>query len=358
MATPPLTHDELVQIRKHVEHYVKADDRQAWKIIISTAVCLMLPIAAFPLCKAFLHGWVFSLVIGVCIIFRAMIFDRCFVIFHDCIHDSFFQSKSTNRWVGKIVGGIVSTDYNLYRRHHGDHHRFVVSDEDSVMARDTGITIFWTNHDWEQYTLMQKMWLRIARDPIIYFSVLSVYLGITQGYSTSFVDSLRPRNKIATYTKRTSWRWLSTADVICGSLLFGPGYALYTLASIWVAAAIGLVLVHFHHTANGSSFHGWKSGMHNQIRTSIEGSTLINLPAWMHSLYLNIAFHHIHHISPLVPSYKLKRCHDELDPWLWRTLPVIGIKNGLAILLVVQYDPDNRRFQPFAAYKWLHGLLS
>jgi hypothetical protein len=43
---------------------------------------------------------------------------------------------------------------------------------------------------------------------------------------------------------------------------------------------------------------------------------------------------------------------------LWRTVPVVGFKRGLASLLLVQYNPDAGELEPFPEYRWLYRLLS
>jgi hypothetical protein len=51
--------------------------------------------------------------------------SRCFVLFHDCLHDSVFRSKSLNTMVGKIMGGLVLNDFNVYRMYHMNHHQLI-----------------------------------------------------------------------------------------------------------------------------------------------------------------------------------------------------------------------------------------
>lgn len=50
---------------------------------------------------------------------------RCFVLFHDCLHESAFAAKALNVWVGKAMGGYVLTDFNVYRMYHMNHHQLV-----------------------------------------------------------------------------------------------------------------------------------------------------------------------------------------------------------------------------------------
>jgi omega-6 fatty acid desaturase (delta-12 desaturase) len=44
---------------------------------------------------------------------------------------------------------------------------------------------------------------------------------------------------------------------------------------------------------------------------ALEGSSYYKLPRILQYFSGNIGFHHIHHLSPLIPNYKLSRCHRE-----------------------------------------------
>jgi fatty acid desaturase len=63
-----------------------------------------------------------------------------------------------------------------------------------------------------------------------------------------------------------------------------------------------------------NTYYGVKKEEHNSAVAALEGSTLIDFPDWLHGLYLNIAYHHIHHLNMRVPCYNLKECHETLDP--------------------------------------------
>jgi len=48
---------------------------------------------------------------------------RLFILFHDCVHNSFFKSKSANTFFGYLLGVLVFTSFEDWRfthlRHHG-----------------------------------------------------------------------------------------------------------------------------------------------------------------------------------------------------------------------------------------------
>jgi acyl-lipid omega-6 desaturase (Delta-12 desaturase) len=47
---------------------------------------------------------------------------RLFMIQHDCGHGAFFRNRSTNNWVGRVIGALTLTPYDFWRRSHNIHH--------------------------------------------------------------------------------------------------------------------------------------------------------------------------------------------------------------------------------------------
>jgi omega-6 fatty acid desaturase (delta-12 desaturase) len=59
----------------------------------------------------------------------------------------------------------------------------------------------------------------------------------------------------------------------------------------------------------------------------------------------NIGFHHIHHLSPKIPNYKLQRCHEE-NP-LFQESPVLGIRASLKTASMKLWDEERQRMVGF-----------
>ena len=47
---------------------------------------------------------------------------RLFAIQHDCGHAAFFSSRRTSDWVGRALGVLTLTPYDVWRRTHSIHH--------------------------------------------------------------------------------------------------------------------------------------------------------------------------------------------------------------------------------------------
>ena len=44
---------------------------------------------------------------------------------------------------------------------------------------------------------------------------------------------------------------------------------------------------------------------------ALKGSSYVKFPKILQWFSGNIGFHHIHHLSPKIPNYKLEKCHRE-----------------------------------------------
>src|SRR5262249_34675798 len=47
---------------------------------------------------------------------------RLFMIQHDCGHGAFFRGRTGNDWVGRAIGVLTLTPYDVWRRSHAIHH--------------------------------------------------------------------------------------------------------------------------------------------------------------------------------------------------------------------------------------------
>jgi hypothetical protein len=47
------------------------------------------------------------------------------------------------------------------------------------------------------------------------------------------------------------------------------------------------------------------------VASALQGSSHLRLPTVLRFFTGNIGLHHVHHLSPRIPNYRLRRCHDE-----------------------------------------------
>ena len=83
------------------------------------------------------------------------------------------------------------------------------------------------------------------------------------------------------------------------------------------------------------------------LAVAMEGSSLYALPRVLQWFAGNIGFHHIHHLSPLIPNYRLPKAYRE-QPLLQR-VDRLTLFSSLRTLRFRLYDEASRRMVGFRA---------
>ena len=91
----------------------------------------------------------------------------------------------------------------------------------------------------------------------------------------------------------------------CGTLLF---FTIYVL-TVSIAGGLGIVLFTVQHNFEHSYATGCERWDYDA--GAIEGTSFLVLPRWLNFFTANIGYHHIHHLSASIPSYRLVQCHNE-----------------------------------------------
>jgi len=145
---------------------------------------------------------------------------------------------------------------------------------------------------------------RILRNPLILFTVGSfIDFVILQRFPTS---SAGPR-------ERTSVLWTNvslTAVVI--SLMGLVGWQTFLLVEVpilLIATSAGVWLFYVQHNFDGTYWEHhdtWEF-----FKAGINGSSFYKQPGILNWFTGNIGYHHIHHLSPKIPNYKLPTAYKE-----------------------------------------------
>jgi omega-6 fatty acid desaturase (delta-12 desaturase) len=82
---------------------------------------------------------------------------------------------------------------------------------------------------------------------------------------------------------------------------------------------------------------------------ALEGSSFYKLPAVFRWFSGSIGYHHVHHLSPMIPNYNLKRCHDENE--LFSSIKPVGFKRSLKALNYRLWDEEKGEMVSFKKIK-------
>ena len=122
--------------------------------------------------------------------------------------------------------------------------------------------------------------------------------------------------------------------------IFGIHFVLTAyVASFAIAAGFGTWLFYVQHIFPDTSFspnNGW-----NHIDTAIKASSFYKLPSILNWFTLNIGYHHIHHLFPKIPGYKLKNCYDENT--ILQNAKTYTLRDTIKLAKLKLYDTKNNR---------------
>ena len=120
-------------------------------------------------------------------------------------------------------------------------------------------------------------------------------------------------------------------------------YLLIQLPVTWIAGAAGIWLFYVQHQFDG--VYWARKGEWDALRAAMEGSSFYKLPAVLRWFSASIGYHHMHHLGPRIPNYRLKECYDAV-PALQAGEPLTIRKSLTAIRLKV-WDEKRKKLVGF-----------
>lgn len=260
---------------------------------------------------------------------------RAFIIQHDCGHLSFFRAPWANHVVGTLCSLVTLTPYLAWRRQHAGHH----GNWNNLGRRSSGLDIYsscLTLAEYEALTPGRRRLYRWSRHPAIALFLLPPLVFLLL-YRVPFDTPSGWRlERAAVYLTN-----LALLLVFGGlGLAFGFGtVAIIELPVIAVAAMIGVWLFSIQHRFDGARW--FESEEWTPAAASLGGSSFLRLPRVLQWLSGNIGFHHVHHLDPRIPNYRLEECHAAL-PAL-RAVEPLSLRRALAGVRLSLWDEAGGR---------------
>lgn len=268
---------------------------------------------------------------------------RLFAIQHDCGHGAFFKNRTLSDWVGRAIGVLTLTPYDVWRRSHSIHH----SSSGNLGRRGIGDVHTLTVAEYRDLTPFSRLMYRLYRHPIVLF-------GLGPGYLFFFQNRL-PLG----FTNKARY-WVS-AMCTNAAILIGLTLILYFgglmpillifLPSTLLAATAGVWLFYVQHqfeTTHWEVEENWQ--LHD---AALHGSSHYVLPSVLQWLSANIGIHHVHHLYSRIPFYRLPEVlRDHVD------LPDenrMTIRESLANARLHLWDENSKTLLSFAQARALYS---
>jgi len=259
---------------------------------------------------------------------------RIFIFQHDCGHGSYFRSARANRWVGLLCSVVTLTPYENWKRQHAGHHMHW-NDLDN---RHSGSDIYSTCLTVDEFRALppsKRAFYRFVWNPFVALVLLPpvVFLLI---YRLPF-DTPAAWKRERRSVHITNFALFA----VFAALVYAFGWRdvlLVHLPTSMLAAITGVWMFSLQHRFEGAMWA--RDGVWNAERASIEGSSHLVLPKILQWFTGNIGFHHIHHLDPRVPNYRLEACHRS-DP-RFAQAPKVSLWQGLSAMRYCLWDEERQ----------------
>lgn len=266
---------------------------------------------------------------------------RLFIVQHDCGHGSFFRSARANDLVGMLCSLFTFTPYSHWRRQHAGHH----ANWNNLDKRWSGADIYSHCLTLDEYRALPR-WRRLAyrasRHPLVANLVLPPLIFLVLYRLPFDTPSSWRRERWAVYLHDAA-----LVAIAC-SIGFAIGFdsvALVQLPVIVIASIIGVGLFSVQHKYEGVVWE--REGRWTAQSASLASSSYLHLPRLLQWATGNIGFHHVHHLNPRIPNYRLEACHRAVPGLQGATM--LGLRAAVSSLFLALWDEDRRRMVPFGA---------
>jgi omega-6 fatty acid desaturase (delta-12 desaturase) len=266
---------------------------------------------------------------------------RTFIIFHDCAHGAFLETKRANTWLGRMLGVVVFSPFQSWRQSHAVHHA-TAGDLD---RRGVGDVQTLTVAEYGALPWLRRLAYRAFRNPAVMFGIGPTWALVIQ---PRFVPiSARPRIRHSVIA--TNVALLLLVGGLC--LLLGwREFLLVETPSVMLAAGAGVWLFYVQHQFDDTY---WKSSDDwSYADAALRGSSYLKLPKVLQFFTANIGLHHVHHLSARIPNYNLQRAHDENE--VFEQVPVLTARKAMRSSRLKVWDPASKQLVGFAAAKASH----
>lgn len=263
---------------------------------------------------------------------------RIFIIFHDCTHYSFFRNNKLNRGVGTILGIVTLFPFSKWQREHSIHH----ATSSNLDKRGTGDVWVMTVNEYVEATPWMRLVYRVYRHPIVLFGFGPFYLYLVANRMNR--KDARLKERLNTYLTNAS------IVIIYAGLIFLVGikaFLLIQLPILFIAGSLGIWLFYVQHQFEDSYFE--EENKWSFVKAAVDGSSYYKLPAVLQWVTGNIGYHHVHHLSPNVPNYRLAEAHENTPPLHQAT--TITLRTSLKSIKFRLFDEKKKDFVTFKDVK-------
>ncbi|MBM3909014.1 MAG: fatty acid desaturase [Gemmatimonadetes bacterium] len=332
-STPPIPRNW----RALVAPYAQASHRSSIFQLATTVALLLVALVALYWARKVSYLLTLGLSLP-----TAGLLTRTFIIMHDCGHGSFFSSRRANDIVGVLTGFLTFMPYAKWRREHALHH----ASSGDLDRRGVGDIYTLTMKEYFAKGWMGRLAYRLTRTPVFLLTIGPVYFFVHQRIPSLRKGAARDELMSVLLTNVSVVGLIAILVMVLGTetlvTTYLPAYYLSLLGGIWLFFA-----QHQFEDAYWAEHQEW-----DYANAAIRGSSYLKLPRIMQWFTGNIGLHHVHHLAPKVPNYRLEAAHNSHP--MFKLAPVLRMPDALKVLRLALFDEEQRKLVSFgeARRRW------
>lgn len=278
---------------------------------------------------------------------------RIFIIQHDCGHSSYFDPRTQSElnttwgWIGSIFSTLPFTYWSVIHHHHHVH-------TGKLEIRDIGDINFWTVDEYRDASSIKRLGYRIFRHPITIFTVVPIFYFL-------FAN----RNPITYSFKemKVKVRW---SQVVNNILILGV-YTFFVLFLGWKFLIVQVITVFFFSViafwffyvqhSHEKTYQKWaERGEHNFTDAALQGASRYDLHTVFHWLTGHIGYHHLHHLNPAIPSYRLQEADAATLPQLVGVINNLSFRKSWSCIKNKLWSEELQRYISFREFREMENV--
>ncbi|MFT3884063.1 MAG: fatty acid desaturase [Flavobacteriales bacterium] len=266
-----------------------------------------------------------------CSLLVALTLGRMFVIYHDFLHRSILEHSKTAKGIFTVFGWYMLAPVSIWERSHNYHH----AHNCKLYTSSIGSYPVVTKEKYLSSPKSERLMYMFVRHPIT----------IGLGYFFMFLYGMCIRSLV----NNTGKHWDSIVAMVfhfaVGAgiwLLAGfTGFVFGFLAPFLVVLSLGAYLFYAQHNFPGVTYaekDGWT--YHD---AALSSSSHMKMSPVMRWFLANIGYHHIHHLNPRIPFYRLPEVYKAVPELQQATTTTLLPWDVVRCLRLKVWDPVQRR---------------
>ncbi|MBZ0205822.1 MAG: fatty acid desaturase [Flavobacteriales bacterium] len=229
----------------------------------------------------------------VCGVLVALTLGRMFVIYHDFLHQSILQHSKAAKGIFTVFGWYMLAPVSIWERSHNYHH----AHNSKLYTSSIGSFPIVTKEKYLASPKGERALYMFVRHPVT----------IGMGYIFMFLYGMCIRSMVSNTGKHWDSIVALVFHVAVGTGIFllagWPGLIFGFFVPFFISLGLGSYLFYAQHNFPGVQFaekDGWT--YHD---AALSSSSHMRMSPVMRWFLANIGYHHIHHLNPRIPFYRL-----------------------------------------------------